>query len=674
MDLSLSNREQVLYELGRDPVLAHAVLFGDKHQNKTPPFHHESIRRWHSRHPRVGDMDFRGAAKSTRAEEAMTIVALYQRARNIVVLGESEERAVERLKPIKHAIENNEFIATLFEVGPGETWTEAKIELSNGVFLQAYGRGQSLRGVKHLDSRPDLIFMDNLEDEESVSTPEQRNKVLSWYTGTVLPALSPNGRIRMAATPLNPEALAVKLSRSSEWDFATHPIMYKDENGEWTASWPDRYSIDKCLELWAEMRSVGQEDKFMQEYLCQAVNPATQVFTPDMIRVKVQPRSYHAVYAMVDPARSKKATSATTGFAAWSWIGPRLVVWDAWAKRILPDEIVNGLFTFNDEYNPVAIGFEETGLNEWALQPIRKLQAERGEVLPLRALNAPRGKMDFIRGLQPYFRAGEVEFAKDLPDLRAQLLAFPTGDIDAPNALAYALKMRAGVPVFEGFGEQHVSTLPMKPIDRAPLWLAVNSDGTVTTAVLCQVAHGRLSIFADWLLEGEPGSTLRDILQEATLAASARSGAVGASPAGKASVQGSPRRAALRLITPREHFETYDVIGLRAAARKLSADVSRGGDSLSGREELRALLGRSAHGQPALQIAAGARWTARAFAGGYARDLNAAEPQQGPYAVLMAALEAFAGLLRGASFQEDESEINYAWTPEGKRYISARAR
>lgn len=677
--MNLSDKERAILELGRDPVLAHAVLFGEKHADPTPDFHRESLALWHSDAPRVGEMAFRGAAKSTRAEEAICVRSWFQREKNVVILGDSEQRAVERLRAIKHIFETNEYAIELFGVGPGSIWNDGQATLSNGIILQAYGRGQSLRGVKHLEWRPTLIFMDDLEDKESVATPEARNKSLVWYTSTVVPALDPQGRLRMAATPLHPEALAPKLAASGSWVFKTYPIVHQSAKGvhgsfsgvtgRWAATWANRYSVGWALDKQKELAEVGKQEEFDQEYMCQARNPATQVFTPSMIHIVPQVRSYHAVYAMYDPARTTNKSSATTGKAVWSWVGRKLVIWDAFARKMMPDEIVADMFEVDHEYSPVAIGFEETGLNEWALQPIRAAQVQRGLTLPLRPLNAPKGKLDFIRGLQPYFRADEVEFARDLPDLQAQLLGFPSGDIDAPNALAYALRMRLGVPMFDGFQPEHVVP-ELKAAPRAPFWLALNSDGRVVTAILAQVSQGQVLILADWLTEGDPGSVLHDIVQEAsmeTLASTSRAG-------GKIETVSTPR-SQLRLVAPRPHFETYDAIGLRAAVRKLPADVQRGGDLPTGREELRSLLGRSTHGRTALQIAERARWTLRAFTGGYARDADVPAAHEGPYRVLMEGLEAFAAMLRGASLRgEDDNDRNYAYTAGGQRYLSARAR
>ena len=657
-------RRELIMAFGTDPVLAHATLFARNHSDPTPRFHKEMIRDWHSDEPNVIDQAFRGGAKSTLAEEAITIEAGLQRTKNCVILGESETRAAERLRAIKNHIEQNEYIKTVFDVGPGEVWTDTRITLSNGVMIQALGRNQSFRGVKHLDARPDLLFGDDLEDKESVATPEARKKTLSWFTSTVMPALDPKARMRIAATPLHKDALAPTLARSPSWLSRVYPIIYKDESGEWVAMWPERFPVSWAMKMQADMVSLGQGEDFTQEYLCQAEDMASKTFTADMIRVVPQARSWQATYAIYDPARTTNKQSATTGKVVCSWVGRKLVVWEASARKWMPDEIVGDMFDVDSRYSPVAVGVEDTGLNEWLLQPIRSAQVARGVTLPLRPLHAPKGKLDFIRGLQPYFRAGEVEFAADLPDLRDQLLGFPTGLIDAPNALAYALKLKLGLPVYENFRVEMIAA-DLKPA-RSPLWLALNSDGRITTAVLVQMHNGRLAVLADWLYEAEPGVALQDIAMDASVQAPVRGTVAGKS--GLAGVQ----RDRLQLCAPRPHFEGYSTVGLVGAVRKLPASVQRGGDILQGRDELRGLMRRMSHGEPALTVDARARWTLRALLGGFARDVDQQEPQVNAYRVLMEGLEAFAGLLRGAVAGPDDNDGRIAYTADGRAYRSAR--
>ena len=649
----MDDREYIIRSLVADPVLAHATFFKDSHSDHTPKFHKTIIKDWHSQTPNVLDLAFRGAAKSTLAEESITVMASLGETKNCIIIGESYERAVDRLRTVKHHIETNDFIQASLGVEPGTIWTEDKIVLSNNSVIQSFGRGQSLRGVKYLNARPDLAFYDDLEDKESVATPEARKKTLQWFTGTAMPALAmPVRRQRMAATPLHPEALAVRLSQNQAWLTRTYPVIFRShETGDWQATWPERFSVSWALELWDHMRSLGQEEDFVQEYLCQASDPSSQTFVESMFRIVPRNRSWHPVYAIYDPARTTNKSSATTGKVVASWIGNKLVVWDASARKLMPDEIIKDIFETDEKYSPVVIGFEENGLNEWALQPIRSEQLVKGVILPLRPLHAPKGKLDFIRGLQPYFKAGEVEFVQDFPELRSQLLGFPTGHIDAPNALAYMLRMRLGVPVYDGLTDIHIVN-KVNLLKHQPVYVALNTDGRVTTAQLIQYSSKRLLVLKDWLVEEDPGEALRELQREINI---------------------ETDKAVVRYFSPRLHFQDFSTIGLKAAASKLRINIHRSGDPLVGREEIRSLMRRYTRELPSFVLSSQARWTTRALAGGFAKEPNSAMAIMNSYAVLMDGLESLVGLMRGPDNQGD-SGVDYAFTADGRKYISALGR
>src|SRR5262249_17869541 len=148
--------------------------------------------------------------------------------KNAIILGETYERACDRIRSIKHELENNEFIEELFGGQVGPTWGEHKIILKNGVAIQAYGRGQSLRGAKHLAYRPDRAFLDDIEDDESVHDEASIAKTRDWFMGTVLPALTKDATIRVNGTPLNPRSLICQLSRDPDWQSRIFPVRVID--------------------------------------------------------------------------------------------------------------------------------------------------------------------------------------------------------------------------------------------------------------------------------------------------------------------------------------------------------------------------------------------------------------------------------------------------------------
>ncbi len=647
--------KEVLTRFHNDRVTCHAVIFRHRHPNITPPFIADMIESWHSAETHILFEVFRGGAKSTTAEEAILLKAAFREIRNYLIVGATKDRAYERLHAIRHEIETNDRLAEVFGDLPGPTWGDGELVLSNGVRLLAMGKGQSLRGVKYLDARPDGVFCDDLEEPEDVRTPEARERVLNWLLFDLIPALDTNrAHIRVAATPLDPEALPAQLIRAG-WSHKKYPIEYIDDAGIRQATWPDREPLHKIDERRNAAIRVGKLRQYNMEYMCEAESPGEKAFKKEMFRVEPQVRTWQNLYCMYDPARTVGATSATTGFAAWSWISGRLIVWEGWGRQLMPDEIIADMFRVNDRHHPTWIGVEEDGLNQWLLQPIRTEQVKRGMVLPIKAVKAPKGKLDFIRGLQPYFNAREVYFVRDLPELTAQLLSFPTGKIDAPNALAYAPRMRPGSPMFEDFGARHAGE-DMKALPGRPLWCAMNATAQGVTAVTAQVLDGALRLYQDWMREGEPSAVFADLMKDITVETGERP----------------------RLVMGPKHFDQYNNFGVRQAARKGNWDTRQGTQPDVGRAVIRDLLRKELRNTQALLVSDQAVWVSNGFAGGYCRALMkggmlAEYAEEGPYRTMLESIESFAGLMKlGMAEDDEEQELVYDYTSAGRRFVSAR--
>lgn len=651
-----NQKEELILRLGTDHRLAHQALFAHRHPDATPDFHYEIIDDLHGPSRRVLELAFRGAAKSTIAEEYIAIDACYRRFRNFIIVGESFTRASERLAAVKHELDFNENIRELFGDLHGSVWNEDKIELANGVVIQAFGRGQSLRGVKHNDQRPDGCLIDDIEDEESVSSLDGRDKVQRWVMRTLIPALAPGAKVRMLANMLDPDCLAVRLKKTGRWVVREYPWEYISPVGARVATWPSRFSLVHIDDVRNEYERSGMLNEYMQEYMVEAIDPSTRTFTSDILNnVKSITHLWHPTYAMYDPARTTKATSSHTGKVVFSWIGTKLVVWEAQGELWMPDKIVSDMFDTWEKYHPINIGVEKEGLEEFIMQPLRTEQLKRRQILPIKFMPAPKGKDDFIRGLQPYFKAGDVEFAKELPVLREQLLSFPTGRKDVPNALAYATRMRAGLAVFDNFSFKNV-VVDMESLRGTACYLALNANRQFTTGVLCQVAGGAIRIFADWVKEGDPGAVLQELADDAVLLAGGKVTAFAGS----------------------HHWGTHDTVGLRAAAMRCKLKLNTAGHETAGREDLRRRIDMTAGQLPLLLVSSTARWSLNAFCGGYALSVvKAGVPDKmvddGPYKILIEGVECFAAATSGAMARDGEDKPNYAVDPQGRRYLSARA-
>jgi hypothetical protein len=176
---------------------------------------------------------------------------------------------------------------------------------------------------------------------------------------------------------------------------------------------------------------------------------------------------------------------------------------------------VDRAFDLSRRHNGAEVAIEKNSLDEWLLQPIRLRMLTTGQTLNLKPLTAPqdRNKAQFIMGLVPFFKAGDVIFVGGRgkhQKLISQLLNFPSGKRDTLNALAYFPKVFSGVPIYSDFGQANIVSEYVLPRN-APLLLGCNATGTETTAVLCALDGRYLTVLADWISPLMPNDAIPDI-------------------------------------------------------------------------------------------------------------------------------------------------------------------
>lgn len=656
----------MLRRLKSNRLLAHTFLFKHRHPNKTPMLHADMLRLWHAPEPRVVAQAFRGAAKSTLlTEEDGILGALFDDFRYNVIIGPTYKRAVDRLKVIKHELATNELIFELFGPQIGPTWNDGEIITARGVKFEALGRGQSLRGAKELEQRPDRFTIDDIEDDEEAQSEAAYIETWRWMHKSVEPALDPiTGKMRWVGTPVSSMAAIEEARKSSEWKSGVYPIMYKDPaTGEDVATWPDRFPLDWCYRKREQLHSIGEMQTWNQEYMCVSQTAEEKTFHERHIKVDATPRSiFFPRTIIVDPARTVNADSARTGYVAYSWERTNLVVHQAYGAFDKPDAIVDSIFELDRTHQPWNIFVEKDGLEEFLMQPLRQEMLKRSVTLPITGINARRDidKIRFIKGLQPFAEAGEIIMTANFADLRAEMINFPAGRKDVLNALAYAPQLRNGKPVYEEFAERHVVT-SIEAVAHPGAYLAVNATSVLTTAVLIQIVDNVFRIIADWVIEHPPLDALQQILAEAALINNGR-----------------PPRT----IVPAEQMQTYATSGLVGALRRYNDVPTLGVGRPVAQNSLSPWLTRSARGVPALLVARGCRWTVNGLVVGYARPWKkdgqlAEEPYENSYKTLVQGVEALAGwfVMAAPTIRDGEDEdIRYATGRDGRPYKSALAR
>ncbi|MBI5427269.1 MAG: phage terminase large subunit [Nitrospinae bacterium] len=162
----------------------------------------------------------RGNAKSTLTTLILPLWCVVGRLRRFIgILSDTAEQAVEFLEFIKAELETNERLNMDFPsaCGAGPAWTAGHVVTANGVKIECWGKRQRLRGARHGPVRPDLVICDDLEDDENIGSPEQREKDRNWFFRALMKVGARNTVYIVVGTLLHYDSLLALLLKQPGW-------------------------------------------------------------------------------------------------------------------------------------------------------------------------------------------------------------------------------------------------------------------------------------------------------------------------------------------------------------------------------------------------------------------------------------------------------------------------
>lgn len=661
--MSLSNHS-LLRTISEDRALGAHLLFDHKHKNASPDFHVQVMDLWRSADDLVVIEAFREGAKTTLSEEFLLMEAAFGNFKYCLIFGETYTKACQRIEAIKHEVVSNSKLHGLFGQLKGATWSENKILLKNGVLIEAHGWEEEIRGYKHLDMRPDRAYLDDIENAAMVRDTMTVDANWKKIHLQLIPAMDKDGKVRMTGTPLADDCLIRRAAGSTNWVSGKFPICNGDIDDPQTQSlWPDRYPMAWIRKKRDHFAAEGMLREFNQEYMLIATGSQGKPFTEDRLRFQdVAPRVYAPKVVIMDPARTVEVKkSDQTGHVTVSKIGTRIYIHQSGGEYWQPDEIVAGAFEMSRRHDDAQVIIEKNSLDDWLMQPIRAMSLMTGQALDVRAINAPqdRDKAAFIMGLQPFFIAGDIILVGGRAahtQLVSQILNFPSGKRDILNALAYALRVFSGVPVYPDFGEDNIC-MGYVPNRREGLLLGCNATAAETTAVLVAYEGNNMTVLADWISPLTPNDAVPGIVQLI-----------------RAVYPGRP-------ITAWVPADVFDQVGrnpLIAALKTCGLKANRGENAVMSRGALSPMIRTSMQGRRMFLVDDNARATMKALTQEYKWPIKpggvrGAEPEVGPSRTLIEALETLTLVLSKPNNAELEARAN-AVNSTGTRYLSALPR
>jgi hypothetical protein len=235
----------------------------------TPDFHPEVWERYCSPKPADAVAAPRNHAKSTGFTHDFILANVCFRVEDYVILiGASEEMAIEHLGDIANEFRENEALIRDFKIKGfiQEQKTDIIVECTDGHQFRIVARGaeQKIRGRKWRGRRPGLIVGDDLEDDEQVESKDRRRKFARWFFRAAKQALRDGGRIRIHGTILHEDSLLAKVIRIWKGKIYKAHAAFDDFS---EILWPEKFSEARLHAIRQEFIDNMDSAGYSQEYL-----------------------------------------------------------------------------------------------------------------------------------------------------------------------------------------------------------------------------------------------------------------------------------------------------------------------------------------------------------------------------------------------------------------------
>ena len=392
----------------------------------------------------------RGHAKSTHADIMIPLWLKIQddKSFNVMVLvGKSQDAAITLISDLQAELQNNQrYINDFGSQLKYGSWEEGRFVTLDDKAFFALGRGQSPRGLRYRQYRPDYIIVDDLDDDELVRNPDRVNKTYEWLMTALFGSMAMGrGRFIMVGNLIAKNSVLAKLADNPV--FNVHKVNALDSKGQ--PAWKENYSRKDILKMIETMGySRSQKELFN--------NPITEgaIFKQEWLQW-IKPKSmsnYKRLIAYCDPSFKNSRTADYKAIMVVGSSGTELHILDAFVRKCSISEMVRWFYDFDEHLpdNAVCDYYMEANFAQDMILDEFDLEGQkRGKLLPIRKDTRKKpDKFARIEAMSPLFERGLIklnERKKKTPDMQTfieQLLAFQKGSRthdDAPDALEGAV-------------------------------------------------------------------------------------------------------------------------------------------------------------------------------------------------------------------------------------------
>lgn len=231
------------------------------------------------------------------------------------------------------------------------------------VILKALGADQQVRGLLIMNRRPEIIIIDDIEDNDN-TTKDQQPKLDEWFMGPLFKSFARRHFVLMIGNMIRDTTLLARLSKMPVWRPTVYGSIVRDSiTGELRPLWQGRWTMEALLAEYREYVSVGTGHIWEAEMMNLTQN---EILGRNLVNIPLchdpDPDEVEAGFIMLDPAFGEKShnddSAITVHVRLKGTLKPRIV--DKWVGKTDENGLLSQLLEMSYKW----------GLTTWVIESV----------------------------------------------------------------------------------------------------------------------------------------------------------------------------------------------------------------------------------------------------------------------------------------------------------------
>ena len=317
----------------------------------------------------------------------------------------------QHISKINEEIQLNDILTARLNPNGRASLAELSIEVESGAKIHMRGKDGFIRGL-HVGA----CICDDLPDESSIYSSEQRDKLWQLFVGAISPIVEPYGYHIVSGTPYHQQDMYYEIRKSGKFKLFEYPAIFPD--GKLLA--PDRFTFDK---LEQERETLGSL-VFSREYLVVPLSDNASIFPYEfLMRATTGMENRQLVDNIYSFPIKMKRVTVGCDFAISGTVSADYTVYSVWGRGVddlyyllylwrkqgaSHNEQVNKILEIDSKFHPNCIKIESNGFQ----RILGSLAKERGLKNIEEFTTTSSSKKDLYSGLPSLgamFERGEIK-------------------------------------------------------------------------------------------------------------------------------------------------------------------------------------------------------------------------------------------------------------------------